>query len=331
MRADALRGMGDIDGGREQLRQARTLAAATAPEIEGHVVQMQAFLEQLHGGLDEATRRYEEALGIHRAVGDGYRTGLALGQLATLLRIQGDVVGAIPGFLHAIAQLEAVQAVRAVANYQSELAAAYSTLGRFAEAEAELEAAVANCRLAGADRFELGCRSKLALLHATRGDFERAAGIREQLLAIWLDEGDETESAILRSSLAEAPLRLGHVVEALRGFEVSAAAFAHLKLSHYLTMNRLGACAAHRLVGNPTQARACLHEVASSPRVLDNLEAHPWALAEEGLLAEEPARAHACFVEATRRLETQPSHAASHAVWAWEALRERVFSDPEGS
>jgi len=154
--------MNRMEDARECLEEALTLHRALGDRRgEGVVLGKLGNLQQQLSRTDEAKAHYEAALALHRAVGDRQREGVVLGNLGSL----------------------------------------YSGLGRLDEARERLEAALAIHRAVGNRVNEGSTQANLGILHAKQGRLEEAAEQLQAALRVYQEVGDRRFEGMVLANL----------------------------------------------------------------------------------------------------------------------------------
>lgn len=184
------------------------------PASEAQVENQLANQASERGELSSAEERYLSALAIWQALGRSRQAAMTFSNLASIYSLVGDGRSALDMAEKAVAKLpeEALPAERAAILEQR--GEALAVLGRDADAERDLKAALDLYERAG----QRGHQRRLGRFAYERGRYRQAAaGFRAALESL----GSEAENGIanaIRQDLASSELRLGHLDEAERLF-----------------------------------------------------------------------------------------------------------------
>lgn len=184
------------------------------PAYEAQVQNQLANQASERGELSSSEERNLSALAIWQALGRSRQAAMTLGNLASIYSLVGDGRSALDMAEKAVARLpeEALPAERAAILEQR--GEALAVLGRDADAERDLKAALDLYERAG----QQGHQRRLARFAYERGRYtEAAAGFRAALESSGTEAENGTANAI-RQDLASSELRLGHLDEADRLF-----------------------------------------------------------------------------------------------------------------
>ncbi len=180
-----------------------------------------ANAERLSGKMEQARGHFEEALAIHREVGDRRNEGKVLGNLGLLSLDQGRMAEACEHLEAALAIQREVGNRRVEGIVLDSLGTLHRRLGRMEEARAHFEAALAIHREVGNRRFEGNALNNLGALHGDLGRMEEARVHFEAAVVIHREVGDRRVEGIGLGNLGVFNLEQGRLEEAREHFEAA--------------------------------------------------------------------------------------------------------------
>jgi len=119
----------------------------------------------------------------------------------------GDLVGDVTGYLAALASFELAGDVRNACNAQVSLGFAYIEIGLYARAGEELQAGLAAAKRLGLSSVAARARQNLGLVHAARGELERARTLEAEVVETSAAQGNVRFEAWSRIYLSSILLR----------------------------------------------------------------------------------------------------------------------------
>jgi CHAT domain-containing protein len=167
------------------------------------------------GRYDDAAAVLEEALALHRALGDRAGSGPALFNLANVRLHAGDLEAGLALKLEALAVAEETGNSVGAGIVLIDLGEIYRAAGDLALAQQHLERSLAIHREARRASGETNALEGLARLALDRGQPGEAADLARQALALADGSGLGKEQALTRTVLARAEARLGRSAEAV--------------------------------------------------------------------------------------------------------------------
>lgn len=178
------------------------------------------------GHLGQLPAALEVAAGAVTAAAEGPMGGRALATLGELATWAGDNARAVSVLRDAIPRLQddAVEVVRA----QHGLGAALRSLQRFAEAEAELDDALATARSSGDELGALLAMGSLADLRAETGRTDEAVGLYDEAVVLARRIGHRHREGVTLVNLGTVRLSRGEPGPALRALDAAEAVFTSL-------------------------------------------------------------------------------------------------------
>ena len=171
------------------------------------------------GRTEDARRHYEEALAIHREVGDHRQEGIVLGNLASLGLLQGRMEEARCRFEEALAVHRKVGNLRHEGVDMSNLGVLDMNQGRREEARQHFEDALAIHREIGNRRSQAFALGNLGLLQQEQGRLEEACRHYEEALSISREVGNRRHEGYVLASLGTLEEISGRMDEARRRYE----------------------------------------------------------------------------------------------------------------
>ena len=174
----------------EDLATAALALPDLAPATSATLADVLGTALQASGRGEEARAHYEEALAIHRELGDRRTEGAALRNLGSLRRIEGRPDGARAHYRESLAIAREVGDRDFEGLVLGNLGNLHLSRGRPDEARACFEEALAIAREIGHRRFESVVLGNLGLLHTNQGRPDAAWAHFDEALAIHRDVGD---------------------------------------------------------------------------------------------------------------------------------------------
>jgi tetratricopeptide (TPR) repeat protein len=166
------------------------------------------------GRIEDAQKYYESALAIHRETGNRRAEGLVLGNLGTLFGDIGPIGEAHRYYEAALAIAQEIGSRRQEGAVLGNLGTLLHAQGRSEEALASTEAALKIAREVGDRRSEAIAVGNRGDLHHDLGNLKEARADLELGLAIAREVGHRRHEGALLGSLAKVLTRLGRVEEA---------------------------------------------------------------------------------------------------------------------
>ncbi len=185
---------------------------------EGWILCNLSLLLAGQGSVKEALRFGEDALAVYRDVGDRPSEGIVLGGLGIAHILQGHVTEAERHFDEALAIFREVGNRRYQGVTLANLGNMYDAQGRMEEARRCCEEALVIHREVGSRRFEGATHGVLACIHRKQGRPEDARRCYEEGLAIDREVGDRTFEGSKHSGLGLLEAEQGHIEEALHHY-----------------------------------------------------------------------------------------------------------------
>jgi len=233
------------------------------------------------GNSDEGRRIADEAMTTARATGDDGALGAAWVANGLVLAHAGDRTANLLAYERALTHAERAGDAITVVRVRNNLGSRYVEAGRFQQALAELD-------------------------HAVAVSEDHAVGLA---------------SAMVSVNRAEALLGLGRLEEAVGEIEIATDQFRRAEAAHLLAFALLLEADAHRVRGNATRAHAKYLEAVERAGAAGNAQVLGPALAglAETLAADDPAAAHAYAKRALDQPHTVGDVIALRAA-GWVAL-----------
>ncbi len=183
------------------------------------------------GRMEDARQYYEEALALHREVGDRLGEGAALGNR----RAEGIVLNSLANLYKNRGRMDEARRLyeEALALHREggdrldegavlgNLGILHFNQGRMEEAQRHYEQALAIYREVGGRRYESTVLSNLGVLHWGQGRIEEARRFFEAALAIDREVGDRLTEGIVLGNLGVLHQEQGRLEEARRLFEAA--------------------------------------------------------------------------------------------------------------
>jgi predicted ATPase/serine/threonine protein kinase len=272
------------------------------PGLRAALTRTLGWAHRVAGDVDGALARFEEAINLFRALGDGAGEALAHANRASVCWNRGLMDDSRAHLEQARALAQALAQPRIEAVVETNFGTHSFFVSRYDEALAHNERALALHRAVGNVRGEASVHVNLGGLHLVRGEFDAACKDNDAALAICRSLGDLRFEAICLTNLGE--------VERLRGRLVEAESRAEQSLTIYrrvgdvrgvgVALAELGAL--HATVGRRERAIDALTQAESILRGTNDLYQLCLLLATRaGLLADgEPSAARADLAEAER-------------------------------
>jgi CHAT domain-containing protein/tetratricopeptide (TPR) repeat protein len=271
----------------------------------GHVDGTRAVCMEGEVRRPEAIALFQSAARQHEAVGN---KGGELGsrqRMAFNLAMQGRFLEARANYETCIVLMEGEES-NWIANWVLwGLANVHRNLGDLDTALVYYERALAVSRGLGSLGTVAGVLSEIALVQAQLGRYHQAILLHHEALDIMTELGDTREAARVNARIGDAFYQLGNLNEALdhyqRSYEITRTLDSRLNLSDAVG----GLAAIHGRAGDHERAGEGFREALGIARSLDDQEAIIWALmglAEQQILAGQPAQAREALAEAEQRL-----------------------------
>jgi predicted ATPase len=174
-----------------------------------------------HAGRTEARSHFEDAIAIHRRLGDRRREGTVLTSLGSVLFEQGLVVEAREHYETALVLARETADRHHEGNILNHLGTLCASQGRMEEAQAHLLSALAVHRELGNRRSEGVALTTLGEIHNDQGRRTEARSCLEAALAIHREVGNRRFECAALTSLGNLLVEQGEVQEAGAYFEQS--------------------------------------------------------------------------------------------------------------
>jgi tetratricopeptide (TPR) repeat protein len=168
------------------------------------------------GRLDDARRRYEEALSLAERTPEKAEESLALNQLGVLDERQGALEDATNHYQRALELQQAAGAGPGEALIRTNLAGVWSARGRTKEAEEEIARAIALSRPDDDPANAAATRQRRAQILERAGRHAEAAADLEQAAVLFSRGGRGREEATCRLELGRVLLECGDVRHAIQ-------------------------------------------------------------------------------------------------------------------
>ena len=203
VRASAFEKCGRMRDGQELLEAAvAAFRERRDAHAEGLALRQLANVMRQQGKMDEARQALEASLAIHRAEGDRRAESLVLRVLGIVHREQGRLSEAEPLYRAALAQHRAAGSRRSEGIVLGNIGILLAERGDFAGAKASFEAALAIHRELDDRQHEGLVLGNLGVLATETGRHDDARSFGEQALAIHRDVGNRAEEGIVLCNLA---------------------------------------------------------------------------------------------------------------------------------
>lgn len=235
----------------DAMRRARALLAQRPPPLQASVAhQAIGIVQRETGDIDQAVDRLRLACRLARRSGSQAREADVLATLGVALVFAGRPGPGRKSLNAAAARSSGHLRARILLRRGGAL----RLLGQYREALTDLNSAIVTLRLAGDRLWEARVRTERAFTHLALGSVHRAAVDLERAETLFIDAGQQLESAdavVHRGLLA---LRAGDLPMALGCFDDAAARFNALDVPDTdLSIQR---CTALLIAGLPSDARA---------------------------------------------------------------------------
>jgi tetratricopeptide (TPR) repeat protein len=190
-----------------------------ASRLRARLLVQNGHLLHFSGQTPKALTHFEQALSIHREVGDRRAEGLVLGNLGGLHHEKGKVAEALTHYERSLAIAREVGNRRNEGHVLSKLGTLHKEQGRIAEALTHFEQAIAIAREVGNRRSECVVLGNLGGLHLEHGRIAEALTHYEQALAIAREVGDRRSEGLGLAGLGVLHQDQGRIAEALTHYE----------------------------------------------------------------------------------------------------------------
>jgi tetratricopeptide (TPR) repeat protein len=216
---------GDYEAAQSQLEQALALARQPVADgetagqrwVEAQSICYLGFVAVNKGHYDEARRRFEQALGICREIGDRRSESSAVNSLGVAAYYQGDVAAARAYWEQALQIRRDIGFRGGEGVMLINLSATATDLGDYAGARAYLEQALHIARETGDPQNEAIALRNLGSNSDALGDYQGARACLEEALRICCQIGDRQGESIVRYAFGLLCHHLGDQ-EAARGY-----------------------------------------------------------------------------------------------------------------
>ena len=211
---ELLKSRGPFAAGSQLLQQVwMTMQHTTTTEAAGLLEQLAAF-ERLQGRYKQALEHCEQALLIHRELGDRRSEGATLGNLGGLHRSQGRIEQGQSYFTQSLAIHREVGDRRGEGRVLSNLGTLHMNQGGMAQALSRYEQALAIFRELGDRQFEGSVLGNLGKLYKDQGRVEQAQSHYEQALAIHREVGNRRQEGCVLGNIGNLYAEEGRAEQA---------------------------------------------------------------------------------------------------------------------
>jgi DNA-binding SARP family transcriptional activator/Tfp pilus assembly protein PilF len=191
-----------------------------------------AYLDRLRGRLDDAARRYEQALTTFTRTGDRVAAVHTLHCLAQI-KMERDELGAATELLdEALRLAKTVPSGRMEAQVLNRIGESYLLAGDPARAAATFQLALAKVRDVGDPVGEAFVLQNDGVARLRQGEFGQARGVLQRALELARSVGESLAEGRTLIGLADLALASGDPVQAAAFAEQAAAVFGGISASH---------------------------------------------------------------------------------------------------
>jgi len=242
------------------------------------------------GRMDEARAHYEQALAIHREVGNRRDEGIALTMLADLDRQQGRMEEARAHCKQALAVHRELGERRFEGKALCTLGILHAEQGRMDEARAQWEQVLAICRELDDRPTEGVVLGNLGALHLEQGRMDEARAHYERALAIHRDVGNRKSEGFVLGHVGNLHAAQGRMDEARANFEQALAIHRDVgnRSSEGLVLGNLGAL--HLEQGRMEEACAHFEQALAIHREVGDRRSEGRTLLNLGVMHAEQGR-----------------------------------------
>jgi predicted ATPase/Tfp pilus assembly protein PilF len=234
-RARARLSAGDLTGAEHDLRAA--LQSAPSYRREGIILRDLGVLHHHRREMDRARRFYEQALEVHREVGDRRAEGVTVGNLGAVHHDLQQYEAASERYGEALRTLRAVGDTRLTGIFLTNLGVLTQERGDHSRAEQHFLQGLALLEEAGDTRYQAITLGNLGALRQLAGDPAAARERYQQALPLCAEAGDLRTEALCRVRLGGALAALGELAAGAE--QLDAAQVLTARISDALT-ERIG-------------------------------------------------------------------------------------------
>ncbi len=188
----------------------------TTQERLAKIQQELAALQWLQGKPQEAMALYQEALATLQALGDVRAIAVTQSKMADMLRQMGKPQEAMAIYQEALATLQALGDVRSIAVTQSKMADVLSQMGKPQEALALYQEALATLQALGDVRAIAVTQSSMADVLSQMGKPQEAMALYQESLATLQALGDVRAIAVTQANFGQFLLQEGETRGAIQ-------------------------------------------------------------------------------------------------------------------
>ena len=285
IRASAFEKCGRMRDGQELLEPAvAAFRERGDAHTEGLALRQLANVMRQQGKMDEARQALEASLAIHRAEGDRRAESLALRVLGIVHREQGRLSEAEPLYRQALAHHRAAGSRRSEGIVLGNIGNLLAERGDFEAARSSFEAALAIHRELDDRQHEGLVLGNLGVLATETGRHDDARSFGEQALAIHRDVGNRAEEGIVLMNLASLESAVGRPDAARVAGEASLAIAREVGNRRWEGMVLSSLAELSRQQGRHAEARVQLDQALALHRAVGNRRSEGSALGTLGAL-----------------------------------------------
>jgi len=216
---NALRLQGRMDDARRRFEDALAIHDSLAEPCPGSFLAELGIVHRQTGAMEEARAWYERALAVDREVGDRDAEGKVLNNLAILHAEQGRFDEARARFEESLAISRELGDRRQAGLVLANLGCLDLEQGRLGEAEEELLAALAIHRDTGERAEEGHALGNLGAVHHQHGRLDEARAVCGAALAIAREVGNRRDEGSVLAQLGRIEQEQGHLDRARAAYE----------------------------------------------------------------------------------------------------------------
>jgi DNA-binding SARP family transcriptional activator len=277
-----------------------------------------AYLDRLTGRLDDATRRYEQALAIFRRIGDRIATAYVLHGLAQVKLELNELDSAMDLLADALLLCQAARCGRIEAQVLHRMGEAHLLAGDLAEAASKFELALVITSDIGDLIGEAYARQGIGVAKLRQGEFDQARSALRRALERAVTTGERLAEARALLGLSELALTSGDPGEAVVFGQEASEIFRNMGAMLYSVRALTMLSDSYAALGDADAANAASAEAGALRRKLADGAQISWQemAAELITVTGEPA-APANPARLVARLAPAPgSHRGSHPCLA---------------
>ena len=275
--AEALYPLGRYEEMLESQQNALEAAVSSGNRfLESEALQNLAVIHAGNLEADLSRARYEEALGLARAIGDDLVLGMALAGLAAVLNEAGEYQQALDLLAEGFETHRKAGNLAAQCNALINISFALQSLGDYDEAHAAAQEVIRLARLSGTPMNEAYGLMRLSALAMDRGDARTSVTRAREAVEIARRGHAPREEARILDTLALAHFKAGDFPDALQA--VSSSIALSRSMGHPPTaQSLLNLCRVHDAMGDPSRAAVSCAEALETIRSVGPQRFEPMA------------------------------------------------------